>query len=318
MSDCLIGLGTNLGIRQHTLGAAVEALRSHPDLKVVAVSSWLATNPIGGPTGQGEFLNGAVRLETSLSPESLLSVLQQIEQEGGRRASERWAARTLDLDLLLYGDQQIRSERLIVPHPRMAFRRFVLLPAIEIAAEMRHPQLGWSLQQLLEHLDLPGCYVAITGPPASGKKILTEQSAAATGGSVLFDPSQTGPTPSAEVEFLRRRAELLTRYDPPAENQPVVSDFWFGQSLAYASLNMPIEQQHDLRAAWDAANAEITQPKLIVMVLQPAAESPQQREIGRVVSSSRLCPILEVSAVDPDWAKKEVVAAVQAMQPLPT
>src|SRR5690606_10760471 len=107
----------------------------------------------GGPAGQPSFLNGTVLLTTTLSPEAVLAALEQLETEAGRAREVRWDARTLDLDILLYDDLCLRTSRLMIPHPRMAFRRFVLRPAAEIAAEMVHPEIGWTMEQLLMHLE---------------------------------------------------------------------------------------------------------------------------------------------------------------------
>ena len=168
MPTCLIGLGANLNDRRSTLEAAVSRLAQSDALRITGRSRWHATGPIGGPRGQGEFLNGALRIETSLEPDALLSLLQQIEDEFGRQRQRRWDARTLDLDLLLYGDVVLETSRLVLPHPRMAFRRFVLQPASEVAADMVHPTTGWTIARLLRHLQTVVCYVAITGAPATG------------------------------------------------------------------------------------------------------------------------------------------------------
>lgn len=151
MATALISLGSNVGDREATLGAAVEKLRQALGTDQVIVSSYRATQPVGGPEGQAEFLNAAARLDTSLSPRDLLTELQRIERELGRMRQEHWGPRTLDLDLLLYDDLAINEPGLIVPHRFLPFRRFVLEPAVEIAAEMRHPTLGWTIEKLLEH-----------------------------------------------------------------------------------------------------------------------------------------------------------------------
>jgi len=152
MPTCLIGLGSNQGDRRAMLEAAVARLASHPQVGAVARSAWRETRPAGGPAGQRDFLNGAARLETTLAPEELLAVLRQIEEQLGRRRGERWGPRTIDLDLLLYGDQIISSQELVVPHPLMHERRFVLQPLAEIAPEAVHPVLQMTIAGLLENL----------------------------------------------------------------------------------------------------------------------------------------------------------------------
>lgn len=129
-----IGLGANLGDRGAALARAVQALAAVPATRVASVSGLYASAPIdaGGP----DFLNAVAELTTRLAPLALLDALQAIELAAGRERPYRNAPRTLDLDLLLYGDRQLACERLVVPHPRMGERAFVLLPLAEIAPEL--------------------------------------------------------------------------------------------------------------------------------------------------------------------------------------
>jgi 2-amino-4-hydroxy-6-hydroxymethyldihydropteridine diphosphokinase len=182
MPVSLVSLGSNLGNRQENLDAAVARLAAHPHVRIVARSQWRETSAVGGPAEQGDFLNGALKIETSLAPHELLACLQQIENELGRRRDVRWGPRTIDLDLLLYDEQVLATPTLVLPHPRMAWRRFVLEPAAEAAGEMIHPTIGWSVGRLLAHLDDSAPYVAITGPIAAGKTRLAKRLAAGTKG----------------------------------------------------------------------------------------------------------------------------------------
>ncbi|MDZ4818812.1 MAG: 2-amino-4-hydroxy-6-hydroxymethyldihydropteridine diphosphokinase [Planctomycetota bacterium] len=152
MTACLIALGSNLGNRADTLDRAVLMLRDTPDVRLLAVSQWHETEPVGGPAGQSAFLNGAAVIKTELSALSLLQLLQQVEDSLGRIRQEHWGPRTIDLDLLLYGDRQIDLPELKVPHPLMTTRRFVLEPAAEVAPEMIHPTNGLTISQLLQQL----------------------------------------------------------------------------------------------------------------------------------------------------------------------
>src|SRR4051812_32114417 len=154
MVACLLGLGSNQGDRVGNLLAAIDLLRSQPEISVTAVSSFIETAPVGGPQGQEQFFNAAAVVETSLSPPDLVSALLSLEQKLGRERRERWGPRTIDLDLLLYGDAVIESPDVTVPHPRMHERRFVLAPAAEIAADWLHPRRQQTIGQLLD--GLPG------------------------------------------------------------------------------------------------------------------------------------------------------------------
>ncbi len=162
-----IALGSNLGDRQANLDAAIARLRLQPGIEVERVSSYHETDPVGGPAGQGRDLNAVAQVRTSLEPMKLLRVLLAVETQLGRERAERFGPRTIDLDLLLYGTQVIdvhpltpspsppegRGEELIVPHPRMHERRFVLEPLAEIAPLAVHPMLQSTAKDLLVRLD---------------------------------------------------------------------------------------------------------------------------------------------------------------------
>lgn len=131
-----LGLGSNLGDRWAYLREAVAAL---PD--VVAVSPVYETEPVGGPEGQGPYLNLVVELDTDLSPRQLLVVARRLEKAAGRVRAERWGPRTLDVDVLLVGDLSVDEPDLVVPHPRLWERRFVVAPLADLAPDLAPS--GW-------------------------------------------------------------------------------------------------------------------------------------------------------------------------------
>ena len=148
-----IGLGSNLNDPLQQLKNAIRRLADIPNCSGLKVSRFYCSRPLG-PQNQPDYINAVARLKTTLEAEALLDQLQAIEQaQGRRRDGERWGARTLDLDLLLYGEQQIAIERLMVPHPRLAERAFVLYPLADIAElDLVIPSQG-VLQQLLGAVD---------------------------------------------------------------------------------------------------------------------------------------------------------------------
>lgn len=154
MTLAYIALGSNLASPLTQVNAAIEALGAIPDSRIVAVSGFYRTPPLG-PQDQPDYLNAAVALETTLSAEALLDHTQRIELERGRvRKAERWGPRTLDLDIMLFGDETIATPRLTVPHYDMKNRGFMLWPLFEIAPERRFPD-GEALASVLERLGAP-------------------------------------------------------------------------------------------------------------------------------------------------------------------
>src|SRR5256885_12634470 len=143
-----IALGANLGDREKSIRHAINELKHPPGTRVTRTSK-LAENPaVGGPENSPEFLNGVIEVETTLGSHDLLHRLLEIERHMGRERREKWSPRIIDLDLLLYADKIIASDELVVPHPLMHERRFVLEPLAEIAPDFVHPTLGVTITDL--------------------------------------------------------------------------------------------------------------------------------------------------------------------------
>lgn len=155
MVKALVGLGANLGDREANLRWAWRRLGTIPGIRLGGLSRLIETEPVGGPSNQPRYLNGAGWLETDRTPESLLDVLLATESALGRVRTIRWGPRPIDLDLLLYGEEIRRTPKLTLPHPRMAERRFVLEPAAEIAPDFIHPILKRTVNELLADLTAP-------------------------------------------------------------------------------------------------------------------------------------------------------------------
>jgi 2-amino-4-hydroxy-6-hydroxymethyldihydropteridine diphosphokinase len=350
MVDCLISLGANLGDRRENLERAVDLLAKTPGVALVAQSQWLATRPVGDPPGQEEFLNGAVRLSTSLGPAGVLAVLQQIEAQLGRRREAPWGPRTIDLDLLLFGDQTLETSALAVPHPRMAFRRFVLAPAAEIAADMAHPTTGLTVGELALRLDETPNLLAITGPPWVERNALARDVvarfegrlvAAAEGSDGAWDASPhqrdydpAGPALEQRLRFLQRQTDPLARdLWPVGSSQLAVSDFWPIEALAAAQAALSGEAMRRFDAQWRAARQAIAPARLVVLVDaapgEPMGGRGATKPAGGASSAAidRLRdafqewtqeptggPVLRLAADDSENLRREIFAAVQAMQ----
>lgn len=168
MPRCLISLGANLGDPLKTIGAAAELLQHR--LQTVSqgfkLSRLFRTPPVGGPAGQPPFVNAVLAVETRLSSLEVWQAIRDVEQELGRQRDRRWEARRIDLDILLYEQQRIWTPHLKIPHPRMCMRRFILLPALDVAADWIDPVTQQSLRKLAEPLQAgPGSLWLVSKDP---------------------------------------------------------------------------------------------------------------------------------------------------------
>lgn len=152
--QAFIGLGSNLANPAQQIMSALEAIAELDNTSLINQSSLYSSPPMG-PQDQPDYINAVAEIETQLAPHALLDALQSIELEQGRIRKRHWGERTIDLDILIYGDQLITDERLNVPHPGVAERAFVLYPLVEIAAECEIPALG-NIQDLLKQCPRDG------------------------------------------------------------------------------------------------------------------------------------------------------------------
>lgn len=347
-AQALISLGANVGDRTGAIRESLRKLDAHDQIRVVRSSRLYETEPIGGPAGQAGFLNGAALVHTSLPPETLLALLLQIEAELGRTREVRWGPRPIDLDLLLYDAVVLDEPSLVLPHPRMAWRRFVLEPAAEVAPEMTHPTLGWTISRLLGHLDATPYYAALTGSIGAGKtelsrrleshlsaRRLAEEIDTTRLGDFYADPASHAW--SVELQFLDQRRRLLSTEDRLWRDRqtPVVSDFWFDQSAAFARVWLPPEEYARFVPRFEAARPQVVRPRLVVLLEATGRELHERvlrrgracerrltadtldriaQAIDRQTREPDVGPVLRVGSRNPDAALEEVSAAVQAMK----
>ena len=176
MERCYCALGGNLGPVNKVFDLVLTELGEHPALKVVAVSRYHRTAAVGAAAEVGgDFLNAVVAIDTDLAPLELLDLLQHLENQHGRVREVYWGPRTLDLDVLFYGDQIVDLPRLIVPHPGAWYRRFVLDPMCDIAPDFQHPVKKLTMRTLRERLLPRPLQVALAGGTESQRQDLINQ-----------------------------------------------------------------------------------------------------------------------------------------------
>ncbi|RFU62666.1 2-amino-4-hydroxy-6-hydroxymethyldihydropteridine diphosphokinase [Peribacillus glennii] len=146
-----VSIGSNIGDRVNFFKKAIELLHRDKGIQVIDISSLYETDPVGY-TEQGIFLNAVLKIATAYGPEKLLDKCLEIEQELGRKREIRWGPRTLDLDILLYNQENIETENLSVPHPRMLERAFVIIPLLELDPDIKLPKMDTTLNDVLKEI----------------------------------------------------------------------------------------------------------------------------------------------------------------------
>lgn len=236
MAQCLVAIGANLGDARSNVQLALEGLSGIAEVQAVRASSLHQTAPIGGPPDQPRFVNAAAVLETSLAPDAVLRSLQRVEQGLGRQRRERWAARTIDLDLLLYDRLIVQQQEFQIPHPRLSFRPFVLAPAVEVAGDRVHPLLGKTLSELLDQLESGGDFVELRAKDESVRQVVRQAIQTLRPGLEVRDSEQGQPESGARLTIVLR---------PPAKLAAAGPTLWLPPELPAEIL------QQELKAALD-------------------------------------------------------------------
>ncbi|MCA9212387.1 MAG: 2-amino-4-hydroxy-6-hydroxymethyldihydropteridine diphosphokinase [Planctomycetales bacterium] len=290
MARCLIGLGFNLGDRRAILDFAIEHFETLPNVSVQSVSEWLSTEPIGGPSGQGGFLNGAAILKTVLPPHELLGQLRQVETTLGRERRIRWDARTLDVDILLYDDLIVQSETLVIPHPRMTCRRFVLEPTAEIAPDWVHPEIQWTIGRLFEHLQAAPPNFVLCG--SNFTPDLVSRIVDRTRGILQYTPDGEC---SGDCSAADNATTLESSDDQSNSNQ---NRLWWVDSLKVLN--------------------EVATKDSVKLFIIPICGSAEQRDLAlemrELVIQQKAAPVVTISTDDQVVIENEAVAAIEAMK----
>jgi len=325
MSRALIGLGSNLGERRQLLDEAVANIATLPQTAAAAQSEWYETAPIGGPPHQSPFLNGAMLVDTQLSASGLLDALQNIESTLGRTREVVWGPRTIDLDVLLFDDAIVESSRLRIPHPRLAYRKFVLRGAAQIAGSWRHPQLGRTLADLAAHLDTAPPYVATTGL-SHGFRSQVAAEAADAGRARLVEPTASEVPASVEqldshglsvgiaIKFLHARLDAVRRSLAESADAWLIDDAWLAAEAAELARHLGDAERAEFVAAWREASSPSVEPRLLI-ALRAANESPMdavQQIVAAAPFEILLPPVIDVVIADREAALLEIAAAMEA------
>lgn len=280
MARCLIGCGSNLGSRRRQLDEALELLRFMPGVEMLAVSRFHETRPVGGPSCQEAFLNGACLIETDLPPGELLGALFAVENTLARRREERWGPRTIDLDLLLYGDLVVESPELTLPHPRMATRRFVLEPCAEIAGELTFPPADCTVRELLDNISVPHPLVSVVGVPGSGAADIAAAVADATLARLIrapkplpLDPGHRPGTVSDDADMARRWHDVVAAWQEPLaseswEEDPhgTIADYWLDAAQAAAEDRLAGSTRKHFEMAFERSASQTVSPHVAIFL----------------------------------------------------
>ncbi len=327
MPRCLLGIGANLGDPAHQIDAALDQLSGNPHIQLQSISRRWVTQPVGGPEGQPAFVNGAALITTDLSAEALLAVLQAVEMAVGRVRTSRWGARRIDLDILLYDEAIVSRPQLHIPHPWFVARRFALGPAAEIAPDMPHPQLGWTVGQLWRHAESTPPRFALIGSPSPQVNL---EAASLASAEWIEDVAEAAPPRSAvtgflqQVDLMDQRVARLQQagWNAPVSAQPLLAAFCLDESLLTAQATLGDADRQLFEREFAVRDVRVQPPKLIILAAgwmrsqkDAAIVDPETRlvELRRQVVVRGRSPLVEVDSTTPADFVREVAGAITAM-----
>jgi len=337
-----IGLGSNLANREGTIKAALEMLAETPDIEVAGVSELLETTALA-KADQPKYLNAVAQLKTTLSAEDLHRKLTDIETSLGRKRQEKWSPRTIDLDLLLFGDQIIDTADLAVPHPQMHLRSFVLAGLCQLNGQLLHPVLKEPVKNLAVRLNGADFVlkanlrqlICIAGIIGVGKTTLTSRLSDLLGCAAVLEAYDKNPflpevyagkkefALDSQLYFLTSRIEQL---NPQAlrAGQIIVSDYVFEKELIYARRLLNPQQLASYENKYQSCDGKAA-PPVLVIYLQDSAENclqrihkrnrPYEQVIGlqfleklscdyeKLFGDWKRCPVIRISMSEFDCAR---------------
>jgi len=285
-----IGLGTNLGDREKYIKSALKLLKENGNIEVARVSNVIETEPLGS-ANQPKYLNAVAEIKTTLSAEDLHETLIGTESSLGRTRREKWSPRTIDLDLLLFGNHIINGPDLTVPHPQMHLRSFVLKGLCQLNAELLHPVIKESIKELATRLN--GCdfihnpnlpqLISIAGIIGVGKTTLAERLSKLLGCKLLLEPYDKNPflpkvyagkkelALDSQLYFLTARTKQLNP-DILPPGRITISDYFFDKELIYANLLLNRQQLVLYKKIYPQFVTKVVPPVLIIYM----TDSPQK------------------------------------------
>lgn len=301
MHQCLISFGANIGNSKSTVITAADLLRTGLSSgDSLALSRLYQTPPVGGPGGQESFVNAVAAIQTGQTSQEIWRLIRQVEQQLGRQRQHRWEARRIDLDILLFDDERVWTESLKIPHPRMCMRRFILLPAMDVAPQWRDPVSRMTIQELAKQVQSgPGNFLLVGGSDCERNALLQKVAEQSNAQRLALSGLGIG-----EIVDSMKLLDTSKRW------------------IADCNWSDILDDQTTLRRT-----VSMLSPKLVVVWEPSSGSSRSQEHSDRAarlgISPTNLAattnqldylgPRYLLSTNDSDWAVHELVAALEAM-----
>jgi 2-amino-4-hydroxy-6-hydroxymethyldihydropteridine diphosphokinase len=341
-----IGLGSNLGDRKHNIETSLEKLNSFDGIDLLRVSGFLETAPLGG-LDQPKYLNAVAEIKTSLTVQRLFERIIETEDSLKRMRGKKWTSRTIDLDILLFGDTVLNTAGLTIPHPQMHLRSFVLSCLCELNPSLVHPVLGESVGVLAKRLGGQDYYldanvpqlVSIAGVIGVGKTTLAERLSGLFGCEIILEPYDTNPympevyagrkelALDSQLYFLNHRLEQLNRNNLKS-GRLCISDYVFDKDPIYAELMLDEKQLAEYRKSYFRDVQKILKPVLAIYLTDTVENClrrihrrnrPYEQRIeaefleklsakyDKLFQGWKTCPVIRILVCDFDFNKSVVI-----------